>query len=86
MLAKLDIINTILTMKYQRNVIQMKTGRLKEYDSVYQKNAVKKGLELNFNVALAKNKRPDWCKSRLRLCRRYLPGCPDDQKQKISAF
>ena len=28
MLAKLDIINTILTMKYQRNVIQMKTGRL----------------------------------------------------------
>lgn len=51
MLAKLDIINTILTMKYQRNVIQMKTGRLKEYDSVYKKMQ-KKGLELNFNVAL----------------------------------
>ena len=53
MLAKLDIINTILTMKYQRNVIQMKTGRLKEYDSVYKKMQ-KKGLELNFNVALEK--------------------------------
>ena len=51
MLAKLDIINTILTMKYQRNVIQMKTGRLKEYDSVYKKMQ-KKGLEPDFNVAL----------------------------------
>ena len=50
-LAKLDIINTILTMKYQRNVIQMKTGRLKEYDSVYKKMQ-KKGLEPDFNVAL----------------------------------
>ena len=53
MLTKLDIINAILTMKYQRNVIQMKTGRLKEYDSVYKKMQ-KKGLELNFNIALEK--------------------------------
>ena len=29
MLTRLDIINTILFMKYKRNVIQLKTERLK---------------------------------------------------------
>lgn len=37
MMTKLDIINTFLLMKYNRNIIQMKTGRLKEYDSVCKK-------------------------------------------------
>lgn len=53
MLTRLDIINTILLMKYRRNVIQMKTGRLKEYDSVCKKMQ-KKGLDLNFSQALEK--------------------------------
>lgn len=53
MQTKLDIINTILTMKYGRNVIQSQTGRLKEFDSVYKKMQ-KKGLELNFDLALEK--------------------------------
>ena len=53
MLTRLDIINTILLMKYRRNVIQMKTGRLKEYDSVCKKMQ-KKGLDLNFDLALEK--------------------------------
>ncbi|MDO4337806.1 MAG: GTP pyrophosphokinase [Eubacteriales bacterium] len=53
MLTKLDIINTVLFMKLHRNVIQMKTGRLKSYESVCKK-LEKKGLELSFPVALEK--------------------------------
>ena len=53
MMTKLDIINTFLLMKYNRNFIQMKTGRLKSYDSVCKKMQ-KKGLDLNFNQALEK--------------------------------
>lgn len=53
MLTKLDIINAILTMKYGRNVIQMKTGRLKEFNSICKKMQ-KKGLEFNFNLAREK--------------------------------
>ena len=53
MQTKLDIINTILTMKYGRNVIQTQTGRLKEFDSICKKMQ-KKGLELNFDLALEK--------------------------------
>ena len=53
MMTKLDIINTFLLMKYDRNFIQMKTGRLKSYDSVCKKMQ-KKGLDLNFNQALEK--------------------------------
>lgn len=40
-------------MEYQRNFIQMKTGRLKSYDSVCKKMQ-KKGLDLNFDQALDK--------------------------------
>ena len=53
MMTKLDIVNTFLLMKYNRNFIQMKTGRLKSYDSVCKKMQ-KKGLELNFDLALEK--------------------------------
>ena len=53
MMTKLDIINTFLLMKYKRNFIQMKTWRLKSYDSVCKKMQ-KKGLELNFDLALEK--------------------------------
>ena len=53
MMTKLEIINTFLLMKYNRNFIQMKTGRLKSYDSVCKKMQ-KKGLDLNFNQALEK--------------------------------
>ena len=53
MMTKLDIINTFLLMKYNRNFIQMKLGRLKSYDSVCKKMQ-KKGLDLNFNQALEK--------------------------------
>ena len=53
MMTKLDIVNTFLLMKYNRNCIQMKTGRLKSYDSVCKKMQ-KKGLDLNFNQALEK--------------------------------
>ncbi len=53
MMTKLDIINTFLLMKYNRNFIQMKTGRLKSYDSVCKKMQ-KKGLDLNFSQALEK--------------------------------
>lgn len=51
LLTKLDIINTILLMQHGRSVIQMKTGRLKEFDSICAKMQ-KKGLELNFGLAL----------------------------------
>ena len=53
MLTKLDIINTFLLMKYNRNIIQMKTGRVKGYDSVCKKLS-KKGLELDREIALEK--------------------------------
>ena len=53
MMTKLDIINTFLLMKYKRNFIQMKTWRLKSYDSVCKKMQ-KKGLDLNFDLALEK--------------------------------
>lgn len=53
MLTKLDIINTFLLMKYNRNIIQMKIGRVKGYDSVCKKLS-KKGLELNSEIALEK--------------------------------
>ena len=53
MMTKLDIINTFLLMKYKRNFIQMKTGRLKSYDSVCKKMQ-KKELDLNFDFALEK--------------------------------
>ena len=53
MMTKLDIINTFLLMKYKRNFIQIKTGRLKSYDSVCKKMQ-KKGLDLNFDLALEK--------------------------------
>ena len=42
MMTKLDIINTFLLMKYKRNFIQMKTWRLKSYDSVCKKMQKKK--------------------------------------------
>ena len=51
MMTKLDIINTFLLMKYKRNFIQMKTWRLKSYDSVCKKMQ-KKGLDLNFAASL----------------------------------
>lgn len=53
MLTKLDIINTFLLMKYNRNIIQMKIGRVKGYDSVCKKLS-KKGLELDSEIALEK--------------------------------
>ena len=53
MLTKLDIINTFLLMKYNRNIIQMKIGRVKGYDSVCKKLS-KKGLELDREIALEK--------------------------------
>ena len=53
MMTKLDIINTFLLMKYKRNFIHMKTWRLKSYDSVCKKMQ-KKGLDLNFDLALEK--------------------------------
>ena len=53
MMTKLEIINTFLLMKYNRNFIQMTTGRLKSYDSVCKKMQ-KKGLDLNFSQALEK--------------------------------
>lgn len=53
MMTKLDIINTFLLMKYKRNFIQMKTWGLKSYDSVCKKMQ-KKGLDLNFDLALEK--------------------------------
>ena len=53
MMTKIDIINTFLLMHYGRNFIQMKTGRLKGYDSVCKKMQ-KKGLDLTFSNALDK--------------------------------
>lgn len=53
LLTKLDIINTILMMESGRSVIQQKTGRLKEYDSVCKK-LEKKGLDFDFAIAQEK--------------------------------
>lgn len=53
LLTKLDIINTILLMKTGRNVIQHKSGRLKEYESVCKK-LEKKGLDFDFQTAVEK--------------------------------
>ena len=53
MITKIDIINTFLLMKTGRNYIQMKTGRLKSYDSVCKKMQ-KKGLDMNFAQAVEK--------------------------------
>lgn len=52
-LTKLDIINIELSMILDRNVIQMKTGRMKSYESTCKKMK-KKGLEKNFSSALEK--------------------------------
>ena len=48
MMTKLDIINTFLLMKCKRNFIQMKTGRLKSYDSVCKKMQKKSRKPLDF--------------------------------------
>lgn len=53
LLTKLDIINTVLLMKLNRDVIQLKHGRLKAYDSVCKKMK-KKGIALDFSTALDK--------------------------------
>lgn len=53
LLTKLDIINTVLLIDSGRNVIQMKNGRMKSYESVCKKMQ-KKGLELNFETAVEK--------------------------------
>lgn len=52
-LTKLDIINIELSMKLNRSVIQLKTGRMKSYESTCKK-LKKKGLEKNFSNALEK--------------------------------
>ena len=52
-LTKLDIINIELSMILDRNVIQMKTGRMKSYESTCKKMK-NKGLEKNFSNALEK--------------------------------
>ena len=53
MMTKIEIINTFLLMKTGRNYIQMKTERLKSYDSVCKKMQ-KKGLDMNFAQAVEK--------------------------------
>lgn len=51
LLTKLDIINTVLLVSSGRNVIQMKNGRMKSYESVCKKMQ-KKGLEPEFEIAV----------------------------------
>lgn len=51
LMTKLHIINTVLFMELDRNVIQMKAGRLKTVDSVCKK-LQKKNLEISFPVAV----------------------------------
>lgn len=51
LLTKLDIINIELSTGIGRNVIQMKSGRLKSYESTCKKMK-KKGLEKSFSAAL----------------------------------
>lgn len=53
LMTKLDIINVELMTELNRNVIQMKTGRLKTYKSTCKK-LNKKGFEKSFSVALEK--------------------------------
>lgn len=50
-LTKLDIINIELSMELKRSVIQLKTGRMKSYESTCKK-LKKKGLEKSFPAAL----------------------------------
>lgn len=50
-LTKLDIINIELSMELKRSVIQLKTGRMKSYESTCKK-LKKKGLEKSFFRAL----------------------------------
>lgn len=52
-LTKLDIINIEFSMLLGRNVIQLKTGRMKSYEST-SKKLKKKGLEKTFSNALDK--------------------------------
>lgn len=52
-LTKLDIINIELSMQLDRSVIQLKTGRMKSYESTCKK-LKKKGLEKTFSNALEK--------------------------------
>ena len=51
--TKLDIINIELSMELDRNVIQLKSGRMKSYESTYKK-LKKKGVERTFPNALDK--------------------------------
>lgn len=51
--TKLDIINIELSMELDRNVVQLKSGRMKSYESTCKK-LKKKGLDKNFSVALEK--------------------------------
>lgn len=51
LLTKLDIINTVLLVSSGRNVIQMKNGRMKSFESVCKK-LQKKGLEPEFETAV----------------------------------
>ena len=53
MMTKIYIIKTFMLIHFGRNFIQMKCGRLKSYDSVCKKMQ-KKGLDLNFDLALEK--------------------------------
>ncbi len=50
LLTRLELINIELQMKLNRRVIQMKTGRMKSYESTWKK-LVKKGLEPDLLVA-----------------------------------
>ena len=49
MMTKLEIINVELSVRLKRDVIQMKTGRLKTYKSTCKKMS-KKGLEKSFSA------------------------------------
>ena len=50
-MTRLEIINVELSMRLKRDVIQMKTGRLKSYKSTCKK-LNKKGLEKSFSAAV----------------------------------
>ncbi len=50
LLTRLELINIELQMKLNRKVIQMKTGRMKSYESTWKK-LVAKGLEPDFFIA-----------------------------------
>ena len=51
LMTRLEIINVELSMRLKRDVIQMKTGRLKSYKSTCKK-LNKKGLEKSFSAAV----------------------------------